>query len=424
METKNENAAPEKKPARTVTKRIRQQSEWTEEAPLVDAAPPAPPVPVVVTPEIVAAPVAEFDEPDPFEEAFAEFAGAQDIQLRVARLPNFERDGRSDSRAKQTFCGVLPFTDRDGYETEIQQRWGAGAYRVEARAGGRIIGAKVLQLEAAASVAPVAAVPMPAVAPAPDLASLLAQQEERAFAAMERQAKLLKTLAAPQPAPDVVEQLERLEALRARFSPPTPSVVTPSATPAQQFQEQLMQRAIEKVWERWDGDDAQTSPALETEPAPWWTQLLAPLIPALVPLAQAGAAYLMHQAQPVAPSTPAPQTPAMPVLPAPSADASPTDAPTAPVQSKPKTNPMNRLLSDLINAARANADVGPVVVHIQQFFAAHPFQAAMLTGLLAQPPAVLLQLLKSQMPQLDLATMPHAEDWLGRLQAALNEAPQ
>lgn len=424
METKNENKpASEKKPARTVTKRIRQQSEWTEEAPLVDAAPPAVaaasmPAPVVVTPEIEVAPVFEF-EPDPFEEAVAEFGAAQDIQLRVARLPNFERDGRADSRAKQAFCGLIQFTDRDAYETEIQQRWGAGAYRVEARAGGRIIGAKVLQLEAAASVAPVAAVPMPAVAPAPDLASL----EERMIAGLERQAKLLKSLSAPPPAPDVVEQLERLEALRARFSPP---VITPSATPAQEddLTALIKQRLADKLLAQFDSDEAQTGPALETEPAPWWTQLLAPLIPALAPLAQAGAVYLMSraQAQPDAPPTPAPQSPpAPPVLPASPAD---VPGPTAQPKSKSNPNPMNQLLAALIRDLKANEDVNKMADEIRHFIHAQPFWGSMLAGLLGQPPAALLQLLQNQVPTVNFAAMPHAEDWLGRLQSALNEAPQ
>lgn len=412
METKNENikVAPEKKPARTVTKRIRQQSEWTEEAPLVDTVPPAvasASVPVVVAPEIVAAPVLEFEEADPFEEAVAEFGAAQDIQLRVARLPNFERDGRSDSRAKQTFCGVLPFTDRDGYETEIQQRWGAGAYRVEARAGGRIIGAKVLQLEAA--IAPVVAVsvPMPAVAPVPDLASL----EERMIAGLERQAKLLKSLSAPPPAPDFFEQLEKFETLRARVAPP---VVTPSATPVQEDEltALIKQRLADKLLAQFDTDEAQTGPALETEPAPWWAQLVTPLISTLAPFALMGANYLTSRAQAAEQSASA-----LPVL-------SAVSASEPQVKSEPESDPMNHLLNDLIIAARANADVGPMVSQIRQFFAAHPFQAAMLTGLLGQKPAVLLKLLQNQMPNLDIAGIPHAADWLGRLQVALKAASQ
>lgn len=350
------------------------------------------------------------DEPDLLAEAAREFSHDADLNMRVYLLPNYDSDGRADSRAKKVFKGPLSFRGADYYEGDIQARFGGGAYLIELRHKGRILRKKVVEVADVRPAAPVVdpqtgqpiVIQQPA-APAVDVAKIMAQAEDRAIAQMERYAKLMGMAGkGQQPASDPIEQLERLERLKQMLAPAKAQEDEVTAT--------LKARVAEKMLDVLDGDA--DGPALSND-APWYAGLLLTVAPALPTLLAAATNFFQGAApQPAPQPQPLPQA----VNPAPVTQPQP-----APQPQKKQVTPVQYLLSLLIQGARENApDYQNYVTAIVDFMNNNPEHAETVSGFLSLQPSMLLTLLKTAAPKVALPD--NAEQWLTGLQQACFEA--
>ena len=83
--------------------------------------------------EIPAREIIEDDEPlDKIGEFFNRIEVEQGWRIVVWRLPSFNRDGRSDSRADKVYLGNIPL-DPDHYLETVQDMWGAGTFKFESK---------------------------------------------------------------------------------------------------------------------------------------------------------------------------------------------------------------------------------------------------------------------------------------------------
>lgn len=118
----------------------------------------------------------DHDDDDPFDAILAEIDLERRPTLTVERLPNYERDGRTDSRAVRRYCGRIEF-DPEEYRDRIQAIWGAGHYRCSLRDHqGRLRKVWDVHVEHAPPPPGAAPPPMPMVVQSspqqPDLAAL------------------------------------------------------------------------------------------------------------------------------------------------------------------------------------------------------------------------------------------------------------
>lgn len=103
-------------------KKVRTTEEYL--APIEEKTPPI---------DIPAREILEDDEPlDKIGEFFNRIEVEQGWRIVVWRLPSFNRDGRSDSRADKVYLGNIPL-DPDHYLETVQEMWGEGTYKFESK---------------------------------------------------------------------------------------------------------------------------------------------------------------------------------------------------------------------------------------------------------------------------------------------------
>lgn len=237
------------------------------------------------------------DEPtERFHRALEMLQQASEVgTMRVERLFEFAKDGKTNSTAKRGFCGKLDFTE--DFHSDIQKLFGRGDYLVTVFANGKIYTKQTVHIDADAPAAPQHST-RSNLQYTPDGTPIIINSDTNADAQLEKMLsfteKLLKVSnrapAALEAAPprDVFDDLERVEKLIKRITP------APAPKTEPNFLEQIGQRLLDSKIEEMT-NPAQPETVVSAD-APAWVQALSTTVTNLMPsLASAVPQFLENQ---------------------------------------------------------------------------------------------------------------------------------